>query len=111
MSLASGDTFELIFSLTASHLIFPLCSFQYHSPSHFSPFISPEIVNYAPISLVHVAFSYILFPLICSCTTLFIPSPFINISHLHVYCPLCTSSSLYRNSQHTSHLSPHLHLF
>lgn len=36
-------------SLTPSHLILSLRSFQYHSPSHFPPFIAPEIVYYAPV--------------------------------------------------------------
>lgn len=77
---------------TLSSLFPPLCSLQYHSPSHFSPFISPEIVYYAPISLVYLARShlhFLPFPLLSSITSLPVVFPILLSSPpLHLSFPL-----------------------
>ncbi len=81
---------------TLSSLFPPLCSLQYHSPSHFSPFISPEIVFYAPISLVYLACSHLHFlplPLLSTITSLPVVFPILlSSTPQHLSFPLLSSS-------------------
>lgn len=80
---------------TLSSLFPPLCSLQHHSPSHFSPFISPEIVYYAPISLVSCLLSSSFLPMSLLCSVTSLPVVCSSLSFLYFSAFIPSSSSLY----------------
>lgn len=96
--------------------LFPSVLFTITLPLTFSPFISPKIVYYAPISVVYLACSHLHvlpFPLLSSITALpvvfshpsfLFSSTFILSSVLSL--PLSSPLLLYRNSRHSSRLRP-----
>lgn len=97
----------------------PYCSFQHHSPSHFCPFISPEMVYYALISLVCFLLSSSFFH--CSRVSPSFPPPL--TPNFNAFPPLSTTTYLVhvfpsfllfhvkRNSTQLSYLWPSPHLF